>query len=186
MRFISPLDAAPWSSARSATVDRRSLAQLRCLANSGASRRLSGRVGHRRGTVRQRGVAVTGPLRVRMPVPQSAPQSVSCVPLPHPGQRDFPSPVGNECLSRRCLPVEVAGLSHGEHAPVPLGLQRGSPSRRLLPAPAALSHRLGLTASPAALVQGSLAPEALPSFFATTSPCADPGASHRHFSVYTL
>src|SRR5712692_8077769 len=31
--------------------------------------------------------------------------------------------------------------------------------------------------------QGPFAPEAIPSFLATTSPCADPSASHLHFDL---
>src|SRR5207245_2316389 len=36
------------------------------------------------------------------------------------------------------------------------------------------------------LAQGSFAPEALPSFAATTSPCADPVASRLHFGLSLL
>jgi hypothetical protein len=60
-----------------------------------------GRVGHRRGTGGRRGIAVTGPssglrrasIRSRGPFPASS--SI----IYHPGQRDFPSPVGNEGIS---------------------------------------------------------------------------------------
>jgi hypothetical protein len=57
----------------------------------------------------------------RSPVPRSVPQSVSCVLHYHPGQRDFPSPVGSGDISARSLPgrqavqamVRVRGLQFG-------------------------------------------------------------------------
>jgi len=48
------------------------------------------------------------PLIGRAPVPQSVPQSVSCIPHYHLGLRDFPSPVGSEDLSAWSLPDRQA------------------------------------------------------------------------------
>ncbi len=39
---------------------------------------------------------------------------------------------------------------------------------------------------PTVLTQGSFALETLPSFLATTSPCADPDASHHHFGLFLI
>ena len=61
-------------------------------------------MGHRRGSGGRRGVAVAGPssgLR-RCLVPM--PQPVSCVPLYHPGRRDFPGPVGSQGFPRGAFP----------------------------------------------------------------------------------
>ena len=61
------------------------------------------------------------PLIGQTPVPQSVPQSVSCIPHYHPGRRDFPSPVGSEDISAWSLPgrptvqamVRIRGLLIG-------------------------------------------------------------------------
>ena len=61
-------------------------------------------MGHRRGAGRPRGVAVPGPSSGLRPVPRSVPQPVSCVPLYHPGRRDFPGPVGSQGFPRGAFP----------------------------------------------------------------------------------
>ena len=55
------------------------------------------------------------PLLGITPVPQSMPQSVSCIPRYHPGRRDFPDPVGSEDLSSSDLPTPASSLSDGAH-----------------------------------------------------------------------
>jgi hypothetical protein len=119
----------------------------------------------------------------RSPVPRSVPQSVSCVLHYHPGQRDFPSPVGSGDISARSLParqavqamVRVRGLQFGLLHASPGWLMRHTPDTEFRCA-------LPLQTVPA---QGSFAPEALPSFVATTNPSADPNASRSYFMLRT-
>ena len=119
----------------------------------------------------------------RSPVPRSVPQSVSCVLHYHPGQRDFPSPVGSGDISARSLPgrqtveamVRVRGLQFGLLHASSGWLMRSIPDTEFRCA-------LPLQTVPA---QGSFAPEALPSFVATTSPSADPNASRSYFMLRT-
>ena len=127
------------------------------------------------------------PLIGTTPVPQSAPQPVSCVPLPHPGRRVFPSPVGSESVSRQDLPGCADSLSSGERTlPTHRSASRFGELHVSCHAgrhfPAALAYTLR---SPT-LARGSFAPETLRSLTATMSPCADPDASRSHFSVDTL
>jgi hypothetical protein len=63
-----------------------------------------GRVGHRRGIGRRTGSRCFPAPPRDSPVPHSVPRPVSCVPLYHPGRRDFPGPVGNEGISSCRLP----------------------------------------------------------------------------------
>ena len=123
------------------------------------------------------------PLIGTTPVPQSAPQSVAYILLYHPGRRDFPGPVGSEDLSSWSLavtrPVQAmvrircarAGLLHASSG----WLATDSPDTEF---------RSGLPLQTVS-ARGSFAPEALPSFLATTSPCADPAASRLHFVLRT-
>ena len=117
-------------------------------------------------------------------MPRSAPQSVSCAPLPHPGRRDFPSPVGNEDLSRRDLPKRGAGLSRGVHAPVPSAVCRGVRRvQRFLPTTGGFimpprPRRASRPSSPRA----PLLQERYPLSSLNMGPCADPDAPRLHFS----
>jgi hypothetical protein len=104
-------------------------------------------------------------------------------PPPHPGQRDFPDPVGNEDYPRvafpKASPAQVVADIHCSDS----GLPRGSPDWTTI----ANSERLYLTAlarplAPTVLAQGPFALVALPPFLAHMGPCADPDASHNHFS----
>ena len=123
------------------------------------------------------------PLIGTTPVPQSAPQSVSYILLYHPGRRDFPGPVGSEDLSSWSLPVtrsvqamvRIRCPRHGLLHASSVWLATDSPDTEF---------RSGLPLQ-TVFTQGSFAPEALPSFLATTSPCADPAASRLHFVLRT-
>lgn len=69
-----------------------------------------------------------------------------------------------------------------------LGLPCGSPDNTGLAiqwTPLSSRPRLPFVC-PTAFAQGSFAPEALPSFLATTSPCAEPDTSHHHFGLLLI
>jgi hypothetical protein len=72
-------------------------------------------VGRRRSSGGRMGSCSYRPLIGKSPVPQSMPQSVSCVPLYHPGRRDFPGPVGSENIFSFDLPIAPSNSSDGAH-----------------------------------------------------------------------
>jgi hypothetical protein len=117
------------------------------------------------------------------PVPQSAPQPVSYILLYHPGRRDFPDPVGSEDISSWGLPVTPSVQAMVRIRCLRVGLLHASSGWLATDFPDS-EFRSGLPLQ-TAFAQGSFAPEALPSFIATTSPCADPGASHLPFALRT-
>jgi hypothetical protein len=109
------------------------------------------------------------------PVPLSVPQPVSCVPLYHPGRRDFPGPVGSEDMSSWSLPASARGSSDGAHMP---RVTRFAPRlvRSVFPGSPGTESQ-PFVPDRTAFAQGPFAPQALPCFHATTGPCADPRAS---------
>ena len=144
-----------------------------------------GWVGHRRGAGGQRGVAVTGPSSgAKAGASFRASVRFLRPPLPHPGRRDFPSPVGNEDLSRRDLPKRGTGLSRGVHAPVPSAVCRGVRRvQRFLPTTGGFimpprPRRASRPSSPRA----PLLQERYPLSSLNMGPCADPDAPRLHFS----
>ena len=137
-------------------------------------------MGHRRGTGRHRGVAVSGPSSGFRRCLDPQPQPVSCVPLYHPGQRDFPSPVGNEGISSWSLPPSPATQAMARIRRMWLGLLLVSSGRCSPGFAGSVSHPFAPDRT--AFAQGPFAPEALPSFSATTGPCAGPRASRLPFS----
>jgi hypothetical protein len=86
------------------------------------------------------------------------------------------------------LPKHTGSLSGDAHPlPAPLVYPTGRWSLWSCKPRTPLSCVLASQAHPQPVfVQGSFTPEALPPFPATTSPCANPDASHRHFGVRRL
>ncbi len=87
-------------------------------------------------------------------------------------------------MSSRCLPTARAVQAMARIRCPSCGLPRGSSDGHTAGTPDSVfrpvvPHR-------AVLAQGSFAPEALPSFSATTSPCADPGASRLLFGLHLI
>jgi len=136
----------------------------------------------------KRGVAVAGPSSGRRrclnPCPGPFPASPSIIP------DSEISPVRLEAkTSPQCgLPEPAGSLSGNAHSP---------PTRSVYPTGrwslwsckprTPLSGALASQAHPQPVfAQGSFTPEALPPFLATTSPCANPDASHRRFGVLRL
>jgi len=156
---------------------RTELADLRVRAWARVGRWLSGRMQAQRRLAA--GSRSSRPLIGNTPVPQSAPQSVSYILLYHPGRRDFPDPVGSEDISSWSLPVACAVQAMVRIRCIHFGLLHASSGWLATDTPDS-EFRSGLPLQ-TAFAQGSFTPEALPSFLATTSPCADPGASHLHF-----
>jgi hypothetical protein len=120
------------------------------------------------------------PLIGTSPVPRSVPQPVSCVPLYHPGRRDFPVRLKAKTFPRGAFPrptqfkrwrasaacdLVCSSVSSGGCSPGFLGTesQPFAPDRT-------------------AFAQGPLCSRSVTSFCATTGPCADPRASHLPFS----
>src|SRR5215467_2225979 len=160
---------------------RKELADLRVRAWARVGRWLSGRMQAQRWLAA--GSRSSRPLIGNTPVPQSAPQSVSYILLYHPGRRDFPDPVGSEDISSWSLPVACAVQAMVRIRCIHFGLLHASSGWLATDTPDS-EFRSGLPLQ-TAFAQGSFTPEALPSFLATTSPCADPGASHLHFVLRT-
>src|SRR5271166_3033089 len=134
-----------------------------------------GRVGCRRSADWQRGVAVTGPSSGLCRRLSLFPTSSSIIPDGEisPVRLEAKTFLHGACPSRaqfqamvriRCARPGLLHASSGWSA-------TDSPDT---------AFRSGLPLQ-AAFAQGSFAPEALPSFLATTSPCADPAASRFHF-----
>jgi hypothetical protein len=146
----------------------------------GLCRRRGGRVGHRRDTGRHRGVAVAGPSsghrRCLVPSRSSFPASPSIIP------DGGISPVRLE--AKACLhgafPFPHATQAMARIHRVWCGLLVALSDRCSHGSPSAESRPLAPVRT--AFAQGSFAPESLPSFSATTSPCADPRASHLPFA----
>ena len=139
----------------------------------------SGRVGWRRGAGWQRGVAVTGPSSGRRrclnPCPSPFPTSSSIIP---DGEI---SPVRLEAKTypRRACPSRSRFKRWRAYA----GRVTVCSTPRLVWLALRFPDTEFRTGLPLQTVsaQGSFAPEALPSFLANTSPCANPGASRLHF-----
>jgi hypothetical protein len=100
-----------------------------------------------------------------------------------PGRRDFPDPVGSEGISSWGLPVTLSAQAMVRIRCPRVGLLHASSGWLATDFPDS-EFRSGLPLQ-TAFAQGSFAPEALPSFIATTSPCADPGASRLPFVLRT-
>ena len=100
-----------------------------------------------------------------------------------PGRRVFPDPVGSEDISSWGLPVTRSVQTMVRIRFPRVGLLHASSGWLETDFPDS-EFRPGLPLQ-TAFAQGSFAPEALPSFIATTSPCADPGASHLPFVLCT-
>jgi hypothetical protein len=86
------------------------------------------------------------------------------------------------------LPKHTGSLSGDAHPlPAPLVYPTGRWSLWSCKSRTPLSSVLASQAHPQPVfAQGSFTPEALPPFSATTSPCANPDASYRHFGVRRL
>jgi hypothetical protein len=129
---------------------------------------------------RHRGVAVTGPSsgHRRCLVPCRSPFPASPSIIPDGGI----SPIRLEakaCL-RGAFPSRPAAQAMARIRRVRSGLLLASSDRCSHGLPSTESRSLAPDRT--AFAQGSFAPEALPSFRATTSPCADPRASHLPFA----
>jgi hypothetical protein len=144
-----------------------------------AARPSVGRVGHRRDTGRHRGVAVSGPSsgRRRRLVPWRSSFPVSPSITPDGGL--FPVRLEAKAYPRGAFPTPHATQAMARICRVRCGLLLASSDRCSRGLPSTESRPFAPDRT--AFAQGSFAPEALPSFRATTSPCADPRASHLPF-----
>lgn len=136
----------------------------------------------------KRGVAVAGPSSGRRrclnPCPGPFPASPSII----PDSEISPVRLEAKTYPHTGLPKRTDSSSDGAHPlPAPLVYPMGRWSLWSCKPRTPLSGALASQAHPQPVfAQGSFTPEALPPFLATTSPCANPDASHRRFGVLRL